>query len=90
MWANLPGPSTSSTRAELLGFCLAMLGDIPIHAAIDNSAVVDKGTKLIQQLRRTRKYTPRTPYSLQVDGDLWAIAHSAINKRGPQSVSITK
>eukprot|EP00973_Karenia_brevis_P043034 5957991-Karenia_brevis.AAC.1 len=90
MWANLLGKSTSSTRVELLGFCLAMLANKPVNAAIDNSAVVEKGMKLIRQLRTTRDYIPNTPYNMQVDGDLWAIAHSAIKTRGPHSVSITK
>eukprot|EP00973_Karenia_brevis_P095355 12426934-Karenia_brevis.AAC.1 len=90
LWANLPGQSTSSTRVELLGFCLAMLADVPVHAGIDNSAVVDKGRKIIQQLQQNCGFTPHTPYNLQVDGDLWAIAHSAIKARGPHSVCITK
>eukprot|EP00973_Karenia_brevis_P031134 4295146-Karenia_brevis.AAC.1 len=89
-WANLPGPSTSSTRPELLGFCLAMLADVPVHVGIDNSAVVENGNKLIQQLQHNHDYTPSTPYLLQTDGDLWDIAHNAIKTRGPDSVCITK
>eukprot|EP00973_Karenia_brevis_P074014 10285913-Karenia_brevis.AAC.1 len=67
-----------------------MLSELPIHAAIDNRAVVDKGTKLIQRLRQRRDYQPTTPYNLQADGDLWAIAHHAIVTRGPHSVQLTK
>eukprot|EP00973_Karenia_brevis_P087476 12129311-Karenia_brevis.AAC.1 len=67
-----------------------MLHNKPVHGAIDNSAVVDKGTKLIHNLQLRHDYQPTTPYNLQTDGDLWEIAHHALVTRGPHSVKLTK
>eukprot|EP00973_Karenia_brevis_P092463 12412534-Karenia_brevis.AAC.1 len=34
-----------------------MLADVPVHAGIDKSAVVEKGTKIIQRLQHTHTTT---------------------------------
>eukprot|EP00973_Karenia_brevis_P038927 5374199-Karenia_brevis.AAC.1 len=77
-WTALAGPSTSSTRAEVLGLNLALLSPLPVHAGIDNKSVVDKAADLIGRLKQNSNYTPAKPYNLQRDGDLWRIAHKAI------------
>ena len=50
-WAPIVGPWQSSTRAELAGMTLAMNLLVPLSLGIDNKAVVDKGTLLIEKAR---------------------------------------
>ena len=48
MYAPMPGPWHSSTRMELAGLIMAAQAKFPIHVCIDNKAVVDRGTQLLE------------------------------------------
>ena len=50
-WAPMRGAWASSTRSELAGLVVAMGTNIAIHVGIDNAAVVNKSTKLIEKAR---------------------------------------
>ena len=48
-WAPMRGAWASSTRSELAGLVVAMGTNIAIHVGIDNAAVVNKATRLIEK-----------------------------------------
>ena len=51
MFAPMPGPWHSSNSRELAGLIMAAQASLPIHVGIDNKAVVDKATQLIEIAR---------------------------------------
>ena len=97
MWGPLKGMWQSSTRAELAALVIAMHIEVPLHIGIDNKAVVDKATALIEKARQIAKKggkqpkrIMKRPWSLQNDGDLWANFWETLMIRSPGSIWVTK
>jgi ribonuclease HI len=84
MAGSIPGVFSSSTRAELAGVIAALAKPGALHLALDNKSVVDGLNTLILEGKRSKK-----PWSLQSDGDLWAIAEGALSARGAHSIAVT-
>ena len=82
MAGTIPGVFSSSTRAELAGVITALAKPVPLHIALDNLSVVNGIQALIHGIRYRRLW------ALQPDGDLWAIAEQAINRRGANSLAV--
>ena len=84
------GPSSSSTRTELLGIITASLAPIPVCCALDNSAATNKGQDIILILRQNANYHTKQPYELTKDRDLWTVFNECVKSRGPVTISLLK
>jgi hypothetical protein len=80
----LKGVYSSSTRTELAAILSAISKPGGIHIALDNRAVVDRGSALINGTFSSRK-----PWGLLRDGDLWQAFDAAIESRGRHSIKLT-
>ena len=79
----------SSARAEALGLLGIVVHEGPIHAGIDNVAVVKRANKLLRS-KGTRLPQPRRHWGLQADGDVWHAIHHAIDCKSKRSVRVSK
>ena len=111
-WCPFNSRLNSSTRTELGAAILTLLAPFAAHIGIDNSAVVQTGTKIIDHLRRRAKerwYDDKgigilggkasslhkpTPFkerwAMMKNGDLWEVFASIVQRRGPETVTISK
>ena len=55
LWSPFNSRLNSSTRTELGAAILTLLAPIAAHIGIDNAAVVQTGTQIIEHLRRRAK-----------------------------------
>ena len=78
----------SSTRFEIAGAIIATAADGPIHLGTDSQSFLTKA-QLINNLI-TKQQTPRRPWPLHHDGDLWHLYHRHVIVKGPGSIKITK
>ena len=83
---RLAGAQASSSRAELAGFIVAMLGPGAVHVGIDNASVVAHAQQLIAG------GTHRHPagWGLTRDGDLWELAEACLLAKGRHAVLVSK
>eukprot|EP00973_Karenia_brevis_P087483 12130603-Karenia_brevis.AAC.1 len=66
----LQGYGGSSTRTEIAGGIVALLGPGPIHLGVDSQAFLQTGLKYQSMLLNNG--IPQRPYGCVKDGDLWA------------------
>eukprot|EP00973_Karenia_brevis_P007575 1026279-Karenia_brevis.AAC.1 len=88
-YAPLRGPSTSSTRPELLALILATLAPRAIHMGIDNLTVVRKANKFLSRLMGPTSVHPPN-FAIIGDGDLWRLFWNIAAAKGPSSIRVTK
>ena len=82
---SVPGQRGSSTRAELAGGIVALLQPRPIHIGTDSEAFLTRALEIIE----SPLISPRKPFALQKDGDLWHLFTKLVTERGPSSVNIS-
>ena len=68
---TVPGYGSSSTRSELAAGILAVAGDVAVHIGSDSQAFVNKAKRILKLTATGMQ--PEKPWSLQTNGDLWAI-----------------
>ena len=84
MAGTLRGVYSSSTRTELAAILSALSKPGGLHIALDNRAVVNRGSALINGT-----FTSRKPWGLLHDGDLWQAFDNTIAIRGRHSIKLT-
>ena len=88
LFNSLSGLCGSSTRAELAGAIIAFAANGPVHLGTDSQSFKAKAHKVNQLIAANN--TPRRPWALQHDGDLWQIYYNHIKIKGLASTKITK
>ena len=59
LWGKMAGQRNSSTRMEIAGFLIALMGNVPIMVGTDSKSLIDKATMIIEAIKR------------QLDNPLW-------------------
>ena len=83
-----PGQATSSTRTELIGAIVGLASPGPAHIATDSQSFLSKATYIHSHILTNT--TPRTPWGLQTDGDLWRLYHLSATSKSLQAIKLTK
>ena len=66
---NLVGFGGSSTRTDIAGGTMATASPHPTHIGTDSAAFLQKANQMHHLIEQNK--TPKRPWALQVDGDLW-------------------
>eukprot|EP00969_Alexandrium_andersonii_P233046 10289420-Alexandrium_andersonii.AAC.1 len=77
-------PWPSSTRAEMYAVLVAMRSPRPILLGLGNKNAVAGVRRLLRGL------SPKRPWGLCRDGDLWAKLEAALGARGRHSFGVAK
>ena len=88
VFINLPGLTTSSTRAELAGAILAIARTGPVHFGTDSQALVRKLTYIHQLIGQDQM--PKRLWAFHKDGDLWSLYHQHAKAKGINGILVTK
>ena len=81
---SLPGPLQTVHRAEMWGVVLALQTSRAIHLGVDNLGVVRHVDRLLRGSRGPK------PFELVNDGDLLLLLERMLNRRGLDTVRISK
>jgi chitinase len=76
----------SSTRLELLAGILALLSPEAVHMGTDSASFLRTARMIIAMPQGT----PKRPWGLMPDGDLWQIFQHLVVAKGPHAVDISK
>ena len=85
---NLPGQTTSSTRAEIAAAILAIAAPGPVHFGTDSQALCAKLAYIHHLLRHGMQ--PKRPLALCKDGDLWTLYNKCAHSKGVASIAVSK
>ena len=83
-FSSVPGPLQSVQRAEMWGVVLALQSSRAVHLGVDNLGVVRHVDRLLRGCRGSR------PFELINDGDLLFLIEHMLNRRGLDTVRISK
>ncbi len=84
-YAAVSGRNAASTRAELAAMLGAAQAPFPVHAGMDNIAVVNRTSKMLLG----QPVHPFKPWQLLADGHLWKLLADTIALRGASSFAAT-
>ena len=94
--APMTGPGTSSSRAEILAYAVALTYPHPINIATDSMAVI-YGSRRVRRLLMAKAFPEPLhiqqcwgPLANSSDGDAWAQVATIIQARGPNTSIATK
>ena len=83
-WGAVVGHRASSTRTELAAGIVAAAASLSMHQATDSMAYKLKVNALLEG----EDLTSRKPWSLQKDGDLWAVLERILLQKGFNSARV--
>ena len=83
-FSSVPGPLQSVQRAEMWGVVLALQSSRAVHLGVDNLGVVRHVDRLLRGCRGPK------PFELVNDGDLLLLIEHMLNRRGLDTVRISK
>ena len=83
-FSSVPGPLQSVQRAEMWGVVLALQSSRAVHLGVDNLGVVRHVDRLLRGCRGPK------PFELVNDGDLLFLIEHMLNRRGLDTVRISK
>ena len=82
LWAPLPGQFCSSTRAEIAAGLLDIASPGPVAIRTDSKVFLDGLSKMLDD----PLFTPRRPWGLTANGDLWQLVEHHLQTKGIHSV----
>lgn len=85
-WGPVRILTCSSARAEFAALIVGIAADDPVHIGIDNKAVHDKASYIINHIAEE----PRKPWNLQIDGDLRQVFVNNAHIKGAHAIRLTK
>ena len=86
-YTKIGGYAGSSTRTELAAAVLAISAHDPVHFASDSQTMVKRAKYYISLIEKGR--TPRKPFAVSSDGDLWEHFFKAAQAKSAQSIEIS-
>ena len=88
LFTHAQGYGGSSTRLEIVGAITSIAADGPVHLATDSQAFKAKALSLHQHVQSST--TPRKPWALQPDGDMWQQYFRFAKAKRVEAIAITK